>query len=646
MTLQDTSNGFIVHWLNYQTNVYNLAFYDFGGSLRKIKDITGSMGSGSNKGAMPIDYNTLNGLFVIDQNASSLLKFDSGSFGFINKKSIQSPSVSTLPSSFTQKPPILYDFDKYINVSLYSPNYNYSGDMYVAKLDFNTGINSLASKNLKQSSQSSTPLLFKDNANNFYAIYYSVNVAVGGDTITFTVYKNNLNPKTFTLPIKDLTTNGAGVQAGAMVGKYNIVDNCIYFAIGYELGALLTLSNPMGITVDANHIYVTDADLNIVAMFDLNGNYQSKFNVGKYPKGITLDANYLYVVNSDDHNVSIYDKSGNLIKTFGSFGSGNGQFKQPSGIAVDNTYIYVADTGNYRVQIFDLNGNYQSKFNSGDYSPDSLWPSGIAVNASNIYVTLTNVIAGANNHVEVYNHSGVLQFTFGSFGSGNGQFTSPVDIKVDSSHIYVCEYGNNGRVQIFDLSGNYQSQFNPNNVTNSDGIAISATNIYICGVNGLYGNDAIYTIGSVYVSNFNNIGQINTFAQLINVYRYDCSGSIIELFSYYNKTDPTVEPIYPVDISWDYNKKIYLAVADLNITANTGTFKIIRLDTSSSYTLIATVDTFTSVTDLDNQNFFSITDFYTQTNLGSAVATGVYLTQEQQDCIPYYKLKVYNSMTK
>jgi hypothetical protein len=51
--------------------------------------------------------------------------------------------------------------------------------------------------------------------------------------------------------------------------------------------------------------------------------------------------------------------TGTVIKTFGSEGSGPGQFNSAAGITVDDAnYIYVADRNNYRVQKFDPAGGY------------------------------------------------------------------------------------------------------------------------------------------------------------------------------------------------------------------------------------------------------------------------------------------------
>ncbi|WP_043997560.1 PEP-CTERM sorting domain-containing protein, partial [Microcystis aeruginosa] len=54
-----------------------------------------------------------------------------------------------------------------------------------------------------------------------------------------------------------------------------------------------------------------------------------------------------------------------------------------------------------------------------------------------------------NDRVQVFNSGGVFQSTFGSFGTGNAEFNSPVGIAVDSGgNIYVTD-ANNNRVQVF-----------------------------------------------------------------------------------------------------------------------------------------------------------------------------------------------------
>jgi hypothetical protein len=59
------------------------------------------------------------------------------------------------------------------------------------------------------------------------------------------------------------------------------------------------------------------------------------------------------------------DKFGKFIKTWGSKGSGEGQFDMPNSVAVDaQGNVYVADLGNQRIQIFDNDGNFKTQFSN------------------------------------------------------------------------------------------------------------------------------------------------------------------------------------------------------------------------------------------------------------------------------------------
>ena len=78
-----------------------------------------------------------------------------------------------------------------------------------------------------------------------------------------------------------------------------------------------------------------------------------------------------------------------FVRTWGSEGTGDGQFKYPEGIAIDSSgNVYVADNGNNRIQKFDSNGKFITKWGSdgtGDGQFDV--PDGIAIDSSgNVYV--------------------------------------------------------------------------------------------------------------------------------------------------------------------------------------------------------------------------------------------------------------------
>ena len=75
--------------------------------------------------------------------------------------------------------------------------------------------------------------------------------------------------------------------------------------------------------------------------------------------------------------VAKISKEGDWIKSWGTKGSGPGQFNLPHSIAIDlEDNIYVGDRSNHRIQVFDTDGNFKRMF-SIDVSPD---PTSRAVN--------------------------------------------------------------------------------------------------------------------------------------------------------------------------------------------------------------------------------------------------------------------------
>ena len=71
----------------------------------------------------------------------------------------------------------------------------------------------------------------------------------------------------------------------------------------------------------------------------------------------------IYVTDLIGNVVNQYSASGSLPATFGSSGSGNGQFNEPVAVAVDPTSgdLYVAEAGNHRVQKLSCSGAYSCR---------------------------------------------------------------------------------------------------------------------------------------------------------------------------------------------------------------------------------------------------------------------------------------------
>jgi M6 family metalloprotease-like protein len=202
---------------------------------------------------------------------------------------------------------------------------------------------------------------------------------------------------------------------------------------------------PFGVATDsANNIYVTDTTNSRIEKFDSSGNF-----IGWL--GFCNSGSDCNLGNSTSMGFSC--TAATCSPPIGS--TGDGHFNGPKGIAIDSSdKIYVADTSNHRVQVFDSSGNFLSKFGSsgsGDGQFNS--PIAIATDNSEIFVADTG-----NNRVQVFNSAGVFQLKFGSMGSGDGQFDSPEGIEVDSlNNIFVSDK-NNLRVQKFNSTGGFVSK--------------------------------------------------------------------------------------------------------------------------------------------------------------------------------------------
>lgn len=154
--------------------------------------------------------------------------------------------------------------------------------------------------------------------------------------------------------------------------------------------------------------------------------------------GSTIDEDFVYIVKEFDDLVVLLNKETDDFSTsFGSSGSGDGQFNRPQFIANDDSFIYVTDWQNNRVQIFNkATLTFVGKFGSdglgdGQFSR----PMGIAVDDDFIYVSDSEL-----KRVQLFNKQ-TFAFVdkFGSSGSGDGQFLDPWGLDVDNDFIYVID---------------------------------------------------------------------------------------------------------------------------------------------------------------------------------------------------------------
>lgn len=172
---------------------------------------------------------------------------------------------------------------------------------------------------------------------------------------------------------------------------------------------------------------------------------------------------------------------------WGTFGTGNSQFKNPWDIAISRDgEVFVTDTDNRRIQVFDESGSFIRKWGSaGNGSEQFQEPRGVGVNQDG---SATRVIVSD----PVMNSDSRRLRRFNTTGSmiseiGRSQLPNPRGIAIDrNNRIWVVDSSSTGRVFLFDSNGSYNTSWTPSgsgSLASPNGIAVfkdgSQTYVYV-----------------------------------------------------------------------------------------------------------------------------------------------------------------------
>ena len=288
-----------------------------------------------------------------------------------------------------------------------------------------------------------------------HAMERGLETATVGEKSTATVQVVSRNGRPCLEPIESLECELESMLTGARVrGGVKGVEHGQY-EMSYQ--PVTKGRNLLHIRVGGLNIRGSPFDVKVVSPFQYSGIPIQTFDL-EYPWGVAFNHAGEIVVSAEDC-VSIFGLNGTKIKSFGTHGSGHGQFLDPRGVAVnDEGNILVADSGNHRIQMFTNDGQFLTSVGTKGTGPLQFGdPKDIALNTHNKKVY---VVDNKNNCIQVLNSDLSFSNIFGGKrGSKKGNFRYPWGVTCDNTgNVYVAD-GGNDRIQIFTASGEFVRKF-------------------------------------------------------------------------------------------------------------------------------------------------------------------------------------------
>ena len=221
---------------------------------------------------------------------------------------------------------------------------------------------------------------------------------------------------------------------------------------------------PHGLRIDArDHLWVTDVGLQQVFELDHDGAVLRSFGVAgeagadethfNQPTDVAIASDGSLFISDGYGNsrVVVLAADGSFVRSWGTFGSGPGQFNTPHSIALDaQGRVYVADRGNARIQRFTQQGELIDVWQSAQLGRP--WAVTIAADGSVFVVDGgdQNPVPPDRGRVLRLSAAGEVLESWSSFGNQDGQIYWGHAIAVgDHAEVYVGDVRYGMRVQKF-----------------------------------------------------------------------------------------------------------------------------------------------------------------------------------------------------
>ncbi|HWR35230.1 MAG TPA: SMP-30/gluconolactonase/LRE family protein [Clostridia bacterium] len=230
--------------------------------------------------------------------------------------------------------------------------------------------------------------------------------------------------------------------------KFELIKNGVSARFGMITG--LTLD-------DSDRLFVADSVARRVLVFAPDHKLEGTISDGMAdPGGMAIDNEnrFLYVADAELDQVLVYDADPpyKLLRKIGTTGKAHtltdpGNFGKPTNVAVDQDgNLFVSDTFNNRVQIFDADGKFIRTFGkAGDGPGYFARPKGIAIDGDG-HVWVAD---GVQDRVQVFTQEGQLLLWMGGHGLLPGQFNTLAGLAIDKNNRVFTSEQYPGRVQMF-----------------------------------------------------------------------------------------------------------------------------------------------------------------------------------------------------
>jgi sugar lactone lactonase YvrE len=221
--------------------------------------------------------------------------------------------------------------------------------------------------------------------------------------------------------------------------------------VGSKLRVLVTATNSAGSSEAVSGSTATiapaaPAELGYDSEFGTQGSGDGQFNE---PWSIAIGAGGdLFVLDHGNGRIEVFSPAGEYLRQFGTPGSGEEQLGSPEGVAIDaNGNVWIPDYGDGHLKEFTEAGEFVR-------SVPEVYGLGIAVDR-NDDLWVSTIFQG----LMVFNDEGEFLKAVGGYGSEPGQFDRPMGLTVDANgHVWVADWGNN-RVQEFTEAGGFMATF-------------------------------------------------------------------------------------------------------------------------------------------------------------------------------------------